>query len=146
MILLEIQNSGKALFETFINNIYFNIRCPMNIRIKTCEFTKQLSQFRFFKDGDEEGQCRRSVVLVEADEKSVVKCIVISPKGKQKSLISVQHPCSIVNNRFFIPERPKKNNARVRSKLYIQKGLTHFSLPSNVNNSYTSLFNIRCSK
>ena len=45
---------------------------------------------------------------MEADEKSVVKCIVISPKGKQKSLISVQHPCSIVNNRFFIPERPKR--------------------------------------
>ena len=83
---------------------------------------------------------------MEADEKSVVKCIVISPKGKQKSLISVQHPCSIVNNRFFIPERPKKNNARVRSKLYIQKGLTHFSLPSIVNNSYTSLQNISFSQ
>ena len=36
-------------------------------------------------------------MLLESDEKSVVKCIVISPKGKQKSLISVQHPCSIVN-------------------------------------------------
>ena len=106
MILLEIQNSGKALFETFINNIYLNINEYQNQ--KAFGFTKQLSQFRFFKDGDEEGQCKRSVVLVEADEKSVVKCIVISPKGKQKSLISVQHPCSIVNNRFFIPERPKR--------------------------------------
>ena len=50
----------------------------------------------------------RSVVLEGADEKSVVKCIVISPKGAQKSLISLLHPYRIVNNRFSTPERPKR--------------------------------------
>ena len=53
-------------------------------------------------------QRKRSVVLVESAENSVVKCIVILPKGKQTSLISVLlHPYTIVNN-STLPENSEK--------------------------------------
>ena len=85
-------------------------------------------------------QCNESVVLVEADEKLVVKCIVISPKGKQKSLISAQHPYSIVNNRFSIPERPKRITQGSAVNYTFKKGLTHFSLPNVENGLFDSVF------
>ena len=85
-------------------------------------------------------QCNESVVLVEADEKLVVKCIVISPKGKQISLISAQHPYSIVNNRFSIPERPKRITQGSAVNYTFKKGLTHFSLPNVENGIFDSVF------
>ena len=43
-----------------------------------------------------EPQRERSVVLVIYAEKIVVKCNVTSPKGKQRSLISVIYPHTTV--------------------------------------------------
>ena len=85
-------------------------------------------------------RCKESVVLVKADEKLVVKCIVISPKGKQKSLISAQHPYSIVNNRFSIPERPKRITQGSAVNYTFKKGLTHFSLPNVEKGRFKSVF------